>query len=394
MKTKIENVRIFDGDAAVLENSAVLFDESGILAVGAAAAAAAADRTVDGTGKTLLPGLIDCHVHLGSLGAMDAPDDPMASAAVTAAEASSVWRWGMTTMRCLGNGDDADIRVRDLIRAGKIPGCRILASGRGIAITGGHGWQMSHECDTVDQVVTAARTQLKHGADVIKFLATGGMATKGSNPNVAQLTEAQMRAGVEEAEAVGALTAAHCTSLEGARRAILAGVRSIEHARLDLPTAELMKEHGAYWVPTIITRYQILHTEDPALQYMRKKANPQDLVEKKRALNLCKTLGVPICCGTDAGFGTLAPLGKSIHTELAIYVEYGLTPMEALRSACRTAAEMLRIDESTGTVAVGRQADLVLVGGDPLADIHDTEKVVRTYQGGRLVYNAESGVCG
>ena len=88
MKTKIENVRIFDGDAAVLENSAVLFDESGILAVGAAAAAAAADRTVDGTGKTLLPGLIDCHVHLGSLGAMDAPDDPMASAAITAAASS------------------------------------------------------------------------------------------------------------------------------------------------------------------------------------------------------------------------------------------------------------------------------------------------------------------
>jgi imidazolonepropionase-like amidohydrolase len=273
-----------------------------------------------------------------------------------------------------------------MINKGVITGARILASGKGICITGGHAWSMSYECDTEAEVLKATRTQLKKQADVIKLLATGGMGTKASDPNAAQLTESQMRVAVEEAESRNVLTAAHCTGLEGAKRAIRAGVRSIEHARLDRETAELMKEQGAYYCPTIITRYSILNTCDPELQWLRKKANPQDLVEKERAIRLCLELGIPVCASTDSGTGSLCPLGPSTAKELAIYVEYGMTAMQALRSANKTAAEMLRLEKETGTIEVGKCADILLLDSNPLDDIKNLETLQRTYHKGVLVY--------
>ncbi len=384
MRTLIRNATVYDGDSTVHKNTSIMFDETGILSLGAYdAAQPKADNVIDGTGKYVIPGLIDCHVHM-STGFGEG------SAAASGAEAAYLARevlgYGITTIRSCGNEHDADIEVRNMINRGLIKGARILASGRGICITGGHGWPMCIECDTEAEVLKAARTQLKKGADVIKLLATGGMGTKGSNPNVAQLTQGQMRAAAEEAETLNVLTAAHCTGLEGARRAIRAGVRSIEHARLDRPTAELMKEYGAYYCPTIITRYNILNTTDPNLAWLRAKANPQDLVEKERAIKLCLELNIPVCASTDSGTGPLCPLGPSTAKELAIYVEYGMTPMEALRSANKTAAEMLRIDKETGTITVGKCADLLMLDKNPLDDIKNLSSLVYTYHKGVLAY--------
>lgn len=385
MKTLIKNTTLFDGDESVLQNASVLFDETGILTVGRVddALMSAADSVIDGSGKFVMPGLIDCHVHM-SAGLEES--SAVSSGAVASFLAQEVLRYGITTIRSCGNGFDADIEVRDLINKGVITGARILASGKGICITGGHGWPMCFECDTEAEVLKAVRTQLKKKADVIKLLATGGMGTKGSDPNAAQLTESQMRVAVEEAESLNVLTAAHCTGLEGARRAIRVGVRSIEHARLDRPTAELIKEYGAYYCPTIITRYNILHTTDPEFAWLRKKANPQDLVEKERAIRLCLELQIPVCASTDSGTGQLCPLGPSTVKELAIYVEYGMTPKEALRSANKTAAEMLRLDKEIGTIAVGKRADLLLLDADPLADIKNLETLRHTYHNGVLAY--------
>ena len=196
MKTLIRNVKLFDGTALAPRPMDVLFDESGILAVKEAGAApAAADAVVDGTGKTLTPGLIDGHVHLGSL-SMSSPTDPKghtAAGALIAAQVQDLRRWGITAVRNCGTGVNADLVVRDMIRDGLIDGARIVGCGRCICITGGHAWPMGIETDTVDETRKAARLQLREGADFVKLMATGGMGTKGSVPNAPQLTEAQMR---------------------------------------------------------------------------------------------------------------------------------------------------------------------------------------------------------
>ena len=383
MKTVIRNARIFDGDSTIQDQASILFDETGILEI--STENLTGDTIVDGAGLTVTPGLIDCHVHLG--GAMQ-ESDPLAIAALAAAQVQLVWRYGITTVRSLGTRDNIDIKVRTWVNDGRIPGCRVLAAGRAICITGGHGWPVGIECDTVDEARKAARTQIKATADVIKMIATGGMGTRNSIPNVPQLTEDQMRAVVAEAEPVGALTAAHCTGLEGARNAIRAGVRSIEHAQLDQETAELMLAHQAFYCPTIVTRYNILNTTRPEFQWLRQKADPGDLDRKRRALLLCQTLGVPVCCGTDAGPGILTPLGSSTGAELGIYVQFGLTAMEALRSAMKTAAVMLRIDSHTGTLTVGKCADLAVWKGNPLDDIAALGEAHMTFQNGRLVFRA------
>lgn len=388
MKTRIEHVKLFDGEAVLEGVGSVLFDETGILEVGGSSRG---DRLIDGAGKTLMPGLIDGHVHLGMSGMdpISAPEDLIRAGARTAAQAQEVWRYGITTVCNCGTGGDADIHVRDLIREGAVPGARIVACGRGISITGGHGWPMNHECDDEVQVLRAARTQLRAGADLVKLFATGGMATRGSVPNAPQLTESQMQAAVEAAEPVGALTRAHATGLEGAQRAIRAGVRIIDHTQLDRETAQMLAAAGAFYCPTIVTRYNILHTEDPRFQYMRAKADPGDLERKKRALALCRELGIPILAGTDAGPNELTPLGSSLWRELAIYQEFGLAPVEALTAATAGAARALRLEGTTGRIAPGLAADLALFDADPTRDVAALSTLRMTFQGGVLRYQKE-----
>ena len=367
MRTKVRNVRVFDGLRLWEKTADVLFDESGILADDNGPA----EVEVDGTGKTLLPGLIDGHVHMGMSG-MEPPATEagvIALGALLAAQAQALWQYGITTVRNCGTGKNGDLAVRNAIREQKIPGVRIFGCGRVLSITGGHGWPMAIECDSVDEIRKAARLQLREGADFVKLMATGGMGTKGSVPNAPQLTEEQMRTAVEEAALVGKFTAAHCTGLEGAQRAIRAGVHIIEHAQLDEETAAMMAQSGAVYCPTIVTRYNILHTEDPKFQWMRAKANPGDLVRKKKALNLCKSMGIPVIAGTDAGPNPLTPLGSSLWRELGIYCEFGMTPVEALHAATAGAASVLGIDGETGSVRPGLCADLALYDGDPTVDI-------------------------
>jgi len=382
MKTAINHIKIFDGEKVLLENGSILYDETGILQLGEEELSA--DLVLDGAGKTLTPGLIDGHVHLGCKGLepfRDTSDIAFAAARI-AAQAQEIWKYGITTVCNCSTAEDVDIYVRDLIREGEIPGARIIACGKGISITGGHGWMMNHEVDDDTEALKAARLQLRKGADLVKLFATGGMGTKGSVPNAPQLAESQMKAAVEAAEQVGALTRAHCTGLEGAQRAIRAGVRIIDHAQLDEETAQLMAEHGAYYCPTIVTRYNILHTEDPRYQHMRAKAKPGDLERKKKALRLCREQGIGILAGTDAGPNDMTPLGSSLWTELCIYNEYGLTPTEVLYTATAGAAKALRLDNVTGSLHPGLAADLALFDGDPTRDTADVKTLCRTVQGG------------
>lgn len=201
MKTLIRNVKLFDGTALAPRPMDVLFDESGILAVKEAGAApAAADAVVDGTGKTLTPGLIDGHVHLGSL-SMSSPTDPKghtAAGALIAAQVQDLRRWGITAVRNCGTGVNADLVVRDMIRDGLIDGARIVGCGRCICITGGHAWPMGIETDTVDETRKAARLQLREGADFVKLMATrrhGDQGLGAQRPSADRGADAGRRGG-------------------------------------------------------------------------------------------------------------------------------------------------------------------------------------------------------
>ena len=154
----------------------------------------------------------------------------------------------------------------------------------------------------------------------------------------------------------------------------------------------MMKEHGCYYCPTIVTRYNIIHSTEPEYEHMRKKASPQDLEKKKRAIELCLKYQIPICASTDA-VGSLknnglTKMGESLITELKIYHEYGLTNLQAIQSATSTAAEMLRLDQETGRLQEGLQADLILVDGKPDENLDALKNVSMTIRGGRILYKA------
>ncbi len=294
----------------------------------------------------------------------------------------------------MGTADDSDIKIRNLVNSGYLEGPRILASGRGFSITGGHGWSMNYEVDTPEESRKAARKAIFHGADVLKMFATGGMGTKGSIPNAPQLSQEQMQVICQEADRAGLLTAAHCTGIEGAERSIRAGERCFEHIQMDEEVAELMQAHGCFYCPTIVTRYNIIHSTAPEYEHMRKKASPQDLERKRKAIQFCLQYGIPICAGTDS-IGTilndgLTKMGESLLTELMIYQEYGMDNMQVIQSATKTAAQMLRIDEETGTLETGKCADLILVDGNPAENLKDLQNLIFTVKGGRFVYQRAS----
>lgn len=392
MRQAIVHARILRETGQVTENGYVVFDESGILELGEGEYRGEdLDEKIDGEGKTLMPGLIDCHVHLGYGGL--SPDTPEVEQGMAIAmQMREFLKYGITTVRSMGTKDDCDIKMRNLIASGYLTGPRIIASGQGMCITGGHGWPMNYECDTPDEAKKAARKAIYAGADILKMFATGGMATKGSIPNAPQMSEEQMRAVCREADRTGLLTGAHCTGIEGAQRAIRAGVRSIEHIPMDEETARMMKEHGCYYCPTIVTRYNIIHSTEPEYEHMRKKASPQDLEKKKAAIGLCLKYGIPICASTDS-MGSLkndglTKMGESLVTELNIYHEYGLTNLQAIQSATSTAAEMLRLDQVTGRMKEGLQAGLILVDGKPDEDLNALRNISMTVRGGTVLYKA------
>lgn len=392
MRTLIKKVRLIDGKGSAEEGTDVLVADGRIARVGKGIPCEDA-VIVDGTGKTLIPGLIDCHVHLGLQKFIG---DEVETAAAVAVQSGAFARWGVTTVRNMGTKYGSDIAVRNLIERGYMKGPRIVASGQGISITGGHGWWMDWECDTPEETRIAARKIIRSGADLIKLFATGGMGTKGSIPSAPQLSEDQMRVAVEEAERAGLLTAAHATGIEGAQRAIRAGVRSIEHIPMDEETAGMMKEHGCWYCPTVITRYNILHTTDPDKQWMRRKARPEDLDKKKRAIALCLEYGIPICAGTDSfedipKESSMTRYGLSLCDELSLYHAYGLTAYQALQTATKTASEMLRLDGEIGTVEEGKKADLVLLAANPLDDLGALKKVLATWRDGEVLYRKAEG---
>jgi imidazolonepropionase-like amidohydrolase len=360
------------------------------------------DQVIDLQNGTLLPGFFDMHVHLSSEYNKNSEIDEYKLNEADVAIDSVVYAnrtllAGFTTVRDLGDEYLVTIALRNAIRAGKVPGPRIIAAGKAIATTGGHadptnGWAHRFQYDpgpeegvvnSVDDARKAVRQRYKDGSDTIKITATGGVlsiAKNGSNP---QFTEDEIRAVVTTARDYGFNVAAHAHGAEGIKRAIRGGVDSIEHGTfMDDEAIRLMKERGTFYVPTISAGNWVFErAQDP--DFFPPIVRPKALAvgpQIQRTFTKAYKAGVKIMFGTDTG---VSAHGKNAH-EFKLMVDAGMPPMEAIKAATSVPARFLGLDDQTGSIAVGKLGELVGVPGDRLADITTTVSVIFVMKDNRI----------
>jgi imidazolonepropionase-like amidohydrolase len=373
MQTLFTGGALFDGQQAPLTGQAVLVEQGKIAKVAPAGEFAGfSGRVVDTAGGTLMPGLIDSHVHLtlggeGDPGTAQMKLSPADLTLRTLERAQITLKSGFVAVRDCGGKDFIELSVRDAIRRGEFPGPTIRASGRIICMTGGHGNRTGRVADGVDEVVKAVREQIHAGADVIKIMATGGVMTPGVDPEDAHYTAEEMAAGLAEARRFRKRSASHAQGAEGIMNAVLGGVSSIEHGIfMNDECLAAMLERGTFLVPTLAAVRNIVLNKD--------KGIPSWAVEKAirvyeihlKAFKRFYQAGGKVALGTDAG----TPFNKHGENaqELELMVEAGMTPLDALKSGTSLAADLLDLPQ-LGRIAPGNAADLLLVEGNPAADI-------------------------
>lgn len=383
----------------VLENPVFRIEKGRITAAGGRQADEAI--THDLGDLTLLPGLIDAHTHLiGS--EEETPYQALRETAARAAiegvaNARKTVEAGFTTVRDLGSRDFADAALRDAIAAGRVPGPRLLVAIRSLSPTGGHGdrndlpldvrvERYSGIADGVDEVRKKVRENIKHGADWIKVLATGGVMSAHTDPRAAEYTEEEIRAAVAAAAEKGRDVAAHAHGKEGILRAARAGVRSIEHASyLDEEAIAVLRAQGTFLVPNPYTNVYMLErgTAGGYQDYQLKKAR-EVFDQKMASVRLAIRAGLPIAYGTDSG---VQPHGMN-GRQFALFVEAGMTPLQAIQSATLVAARLLRRESDLGKLEKGCHADLIAVRGNPLEDVRVLESPVFVMKDGQVLKDA------
>jgi imidazolonepropionase-like amidohydrolase len=341
---------------------------------------------------TLLPGLIDCHVHFAMSGGPDwlsEMQEPYALSCWRAAiHARKTLQSGFTTVRTLGGRPGADPALRDAQVAGILEGPRVVATNLAICITGGHGAWIGREADGPDDVRKAVREQLKAGADCIKLIATGGVMTPGVQPGSQQLTDDELRAGVDEAHKADRKVAAHAHGSEGIKAAVLAGVDSIEHG--SFMTDEiigLMRERGTFFSATLCSAQGFLDAPPNSIADWAMTKAGHVRVALDASFRRAYQAGVRLVLGTDAG----TPFNRHGENarELALMVKLGVDPLDALRAGTRNGAELLGKLDTLGSIETGKAADLVLVNGDVVADISrlcNPTNIQLVVQAGRVVH--------
>lgn len=381
--------RLIDVEAGrVLTDQTILVRGGRIEAVGPALPAPAGAQTVDLSGMTVLPGLIDCHTHLA-----DTTDgEPLNVLRHSAAElaylaipnARATLLAGFTTVRDVGvYRAFNDVALRDAIAAGIVPGPRMYVAGAYVTISEGAGAMTGLPIDlTLPQdlrygvanspweVRERIRELAHRGADHIKILTTGAVLTHGSNPKSIEFTPEEIQAAVDEARNFGLKVAAHAHAAEGIKNAIRAGVASVEHATLiDDEGIALARQHGTYLDMDIYDEECIQSSPQTPADFLQ---HDRDLAEAQRQ-NFRKAVkaGVKMSFGTDAG---VCPHGVNAH-QFAWMVKYGMTPMQAIQAATVNAADLIGHRELFGSIAPGKSADIIAVRADPLADVQALETV-------------------
>ena len=372
--TYIANVTLFDG-ARVRAKQGVLVDGDRIAWVGAHARASrdakAADDDVDGTGRTLTPGLIDCHVHLCFDGGPDFAAegrelDASLGAIKGTVNAQKHLAAGVTTVRDLGGMGIT--QLAHAVERGLLAGPRIVAAGRALTVTGGHGHGIgfAREVDGAEALRQAVREEIRGGAGAIKLIATGGVLTPGIGATFTAFTPDELAAAVDEAHSWGRGVAAHAIGAEGVTMAVRAGCDSIEHCvQVTVATAKEMKERGTFRSPTLSALLGIAGNADQVPSYAVEKASSL-LGDAEAAQKRALRAGVRHVCGTDAGT-PFNPHGNAPN-ELVTMVEWGMEPLDAMIAATAHGAEVLRVPD-IGTVDQGKLADLVLYDANPVEDI-------------------------
>jgi imidazolonepropionase-like amidohydrolase len=368
----LTNVTLIDGTGAdPVPGQAVVVEGRRIAWVGPVddAPSTAPESVVDGGGRTLLPGLINCHVHLTHDGTPDlmaqVASDTIPVATLRAARAAWVTlQSGVTTVRDCGAADGVAVELAKEIDRGMVPGPRVQAAGRVITMTGGHGHFIGREADGADEVRKATRAEIKGGAAVIKVMATGGVLTPGVSPTQTALLPEELAVVAQEAHNSGRRVTTHAIGRAGIANALQAGIDSIEHG--------IVRNGQAAGIPAWVV--------DKA---------EREAAQQRRSFAAAVASGMRIAAGTDAG----TPFNRhgDLALELALMVDSGLTPMQTLVAATRSAAENLGLAHEIGTVQVGKLADLVLVDGDPLADISATGSVALVVKDGVVQRNELAG---
>ncbi len=338
---------------------------------------------------TVLPGIVDAHVHITSGARPDYPklrDEPVASAAIRGvSNVRDTLLGGITTIRSAGTRDFIDVNLRDAIEAGTIPGPRLKAAGRGLCITGGHGWFHSIECDGVDAFRQAARTLIKNGVDLIKIKVTGGVNTPGTRPGVPQMNLDEIKAVLTETRKRGITLIGHTEGREGIRDAVEAGIDSIEHGYFidDEESLVKMREKGIYLVPTLIAYDLIAISGDKGVPAEAVENAQMTVKTNQDSFRMAVEFGVPIAMGSDAGT-VFNDHGLSAR-ELEYMVRCGMTPMQAIKAGTSEGAKLLRLADKIGTIEVGKEADIIAVEGNPLEDISVITNVKTVVARGKVV---------
>jgi imidazolonepropionase-like amidohydrolase len=406
----LKATRMFDGKSNALATPGlVVVAEGKIVAVGAKVAAPAGAEVIDLGDATLLPGFIDAHTHLTMMysddwkqNTLDGLQKTIAEQALDAsANARVTLMAGFTTVRDVGSHDYLDVGLRNAIRDGVVPGPRMFVTVHALGSTGGHcdhggGFRpglFGRETDPLDGVINgpdqaryAVRLDHKYGADMIKVCATGGVLSLTDDVDTPQLTQEELNAIVDEAHALRRKTAAHAHGNEGAKRAILAGIDSIEHGSfMQDETLDLMKQRGTYLVPTLIAGDSLREKIDKGV-YL-----PSAIILKTRAALSARSqmFQHAVAKGVKIGFGTDAAVyahGRNAE-EFHLMVDLGMKPIDALRSAALPDAELLAIQDKVGTLESGKLADVIAVPGDPVENIRQTEKVFFVMKEGVIYRN-------
>jgi imidazolonepropionase-like amidohydrolase len=401
--TAVKAGRLIDPKAGVVVPGAVVLIENGrVKAVGPKIAIPAGAQVIDLSGLTVLPGLIDCHTHL--VGDYVNDSDPLTELKSSAAQrayesvpnAKITLDAGFTTVRDVGSYRAfVDVAMRDAIAKGYFPGPRMYVAGAYLTITGGGGamsgglapditlpWDLNFGiADGVAQVRQRVRDIAQNGVDVIKLLATGAFLAHGSDPHAVEYSYEEIRAAVEEAQHKGLKVAAHAHSTEGVKNAVRAGVASIEHGTyIDDEGLRLMKERGTYLVADIYDAEYIRQGKAAGIPEDFAAKQPEGDEIQRQNFKKAVQMGVKIAYGTDA---SVYPHGFNAR-QFAWQVRYGQTPMEAIRSATVSAADLIGRGNLAGSLEPGKWADLIAVKGDPLQDVTVLEKVAFVMKEGKV----------